>query len=521
MIKSTTVRKFNRAMTEPAALLSSPLARGPGALPRQRQLIQRLKQAILAGQLPAGGKLPASRVLADELRISRNTVLIAYEQLTAEGYVIADRQGTRVAPLSAAAASAAKQATRRAAEQAARPALGPAAGQAPRPEAPVFRTAARLSRIIATRAPNDGSLPLTPGTPALTQFPISAWRRAQDRALQAAPAATLGYGPPVGEPALREAIAQYLRVSRGVNCDASRIVITEGAQGALALCVQLLTNPGDTAWLEEPGYRGAKSAFHAGDLNVVAMRVDADGLAISEDDWRTRPPRLIQATPTHQHPTGAVLSLARRLDLLERARRAGAWIIEDDYDSEFRHQGEPIAAMQGLLPDAPVLYVGTFSKTMFPALRLGFLVLPQAIAGPAMPSIVEMLRGGHRLEQLTMAAFIENGQFSRHLGRMRRLYRERQAALREALAQHLGIDHEVLGGHSGLHLTVRLPPDVPDRAVVEQARRLGMNPNALSTFAITPQPQDNGLVIGYGNTSADRYPALVRQLGKLAAALRH
>ncbi|WP_373744154.1 aminotransferase-like domain-containing protein, partial [Achromobacter insuavis] len=355
-------------MTDQAALLSSPLARGPGALPRQRQLIQRLKQAILAGQLPAGGKLPASRVLADELDISRNTVLIAYEQLTAEGYVIADRQGTRVAPLSATAASAAKQAARQAAEP------------PPPPEAPAFRTATRLSRIVSTRAPNDGSLPLTPGTPALTQFPINAWRRAQDRALQAAPAATLGYGPPVGEPALREAIAQYLRVSRGVRCDASRIVITEGAQGALALCVQLLTNPGDTAWLEEAGYRGAKSAFHAGDLNVVAMRVDADGVAIRDEDWRTRPPRLIQTTPTHQYPTGAVLSLARRLDLLERARRAGAWIIEDDYDSEFRHQGEPIAAMQGLLPDAPVLYVGTFSKTMFPALRLGFLVLPQAIA---------------------------------------------------------------------------------------------------------------------------------------------
>ncbi|WP_373797852.1 aminotransferase-like domain-containing protein, partial [Achromobacter insuavis] len=223
---------------------------------------------------------------------------------------------------------------------------------------------------------------------------------------------------------------------------------------------------------------------------------------------------------THQYPTGAVLSLARRLDLLERARRAGAWIIEDDYDSEFRHQGEPIAAMQGLLPDAPVLYVGTFSKTMFPALRLGFLVLPQAIAEPAMPSISEMLRGGHRLEQLTMAAFIDNGQFSRHLGRMRRLYRDRQAALREALAQHLGVDHEVLGGHSGLHLTVRLPPDIPDRAIVEQARQLGMNPNALSSFAITPQPQDNGLVIGYGNTSADRFPALVRQLGRLAVTLR-
>ncbi|MFG0228540.1 PLP-dependent aminotransferase family protein [Achromobacter sp. 413638] len=485
-------------MNLPHALLSSPLARGHGAAPRQRQLIQRLKQAILAGQLPAGGKLPSSRTLADELDISRNTVLIAYEQLTAEGYVVADRQGTRVAPLSAAATSAARQAE---------------------PPQPAPFTAARLGRIASTRVPNDGALPLTPGTPALNQFPVNAWRRAQDRALQAAPSATLGYGHPMGEPALRAAIAQYLRVSRGVRCDASHVVITEGAQGALALCVQLLTNPGDTAWLEEPGYRGAKSAFHAGDLDVVPMRVDADGLVIPEDAWR-KPPRLIQATPTHQYPTGAVLSVARRLDLLERARRVGAWIIEDDYDSEFRHQGEPIAAMQGLLPDAPVLYVGTFSKTMFPALRLGFLVLPPALAASATPSIIEMLRGGHRLEQLTMAAFIENGQFSRHLGRMRRLYRERQAALRDALAAHMDVEHDVLGGHSGLHLTVRLPPCFPDTRIAEQARAAGMSPNALSSFAVSPLPEDNGLVIGYGNTGAERFPALVKRLARLARETR-
>lgn len=542
------------ALASPAntALLSSPLTRGPGAPPRQRQLIQRLKQAILTGQLPAGGKLPSSRALSEDLGISRNTVLIAYEQLTAEGYVIADRQGTRVAALSRTPLAAARSSPRtsevpsqqtsdapsqrasevpsqrasdassqRSAAVLSPEALPPAASTAPSsspalPCPPTPASALRLSRIVSTRAPNDSSMPLTPGTPALTQFPINAWRRAQDRALQAAPATTLGYGHPIGEPALREAIAQYLRVSRGVHCDASRIVITEGAQGALALCVQLLTNPGDTAWVEEPGYRGAKSAFHTGDLNVVTVRVDSDGIAIPDSAWHTQPPRLIQTTPTHQYPTGAVLSVARRLDLLERARQAGAWIIEDDYDSEFRHQGEPIAAMQGLLPDAPVLYVGTFSKTMFPALRLGFLVLPQALAQQAMPSITEMLRGGHRLEQLTLAAFIENGQFSRHLGRMRRLYRERQAALREALALHLGIDHEVLGGHSGLHLTVRLPPAFPDHAIVEQARKLGINPNALSSFAVRPLPEDNGLVIGYGNTSADLYPALVKRLGGLA-----
>lgn len=495
MIKSTTPKDFNRAMMTSSALLASPLARGPGALPRQRQLIQRLKQAILAGQLPAGGKLPSSRALAEELEISRNTVLIAYEQLTAEGFVIADRQGTRVAPLSAAAG---------------------AAGHAAAPPSPVPATARRLARIVSTRYAHDGSLPLTPGTPALTQFPASAWRRAQDRALQAAPAAALGYGDPLGEPALREAIAQYLRVSRGVRCDASRIVITEGAQGALALCVQLLTNPGDTAWLEDPGYRGAKAAFHGGDLEMLPLRVDDDGIVIPDSAWRDHPPRLIQTTPSHQYPTGAVLSLTRRLDLIERARQAGAWIIEDDYDSEFRHQGEPIAAMQGLVADAPVLYVGTFSKTMFPALRLGYLVLPRSLAAQAMPSVVEMLRGGHRLEQLTMAAFIENGQFSRHLGRMRRLYRERQAALRDALAAHFGIEHEVLGGHSGLHLTVRLPPAYPDQEIVRQARALGMNPSALSSFAVSPRPQDNGLVIGYGNTGAERFPALLQRLREVA-----
>jgi len=478
-------------MISPAALLASPLDRRPGAPPRQRQLIQRLRSAILAGQFPAGARLPSSRTLSEELGISRNTVLIAYEQLTAEGYVVADRQGTRVAALSRAPVRS-----------------------APGPAAPAAAAARRLERITQARQPRAGSPPFTASTPALDQFPLGAWRRALERALRESPAATLDYGDPLGEPALREAIAQHLRVSRGVRCEAAGVVITEGAQGALSLCVQLLTNPGDAAWLEDPGYRGAKAAFYAGDLDVTGMRVDADGIVIPESAW-TRPPRLIQTTPSHQYPTGAVLSLARRLDLLERARRAGAWIIEDDYDSEFRHLGEPIAAMQGLLPDAPVLYVGTFSKTMFPSLRLGFLVLPQAIAGATLTAAAEMLRGGRRLDQLSMAAFIGNGQFARHLGRMRRLYRERQAALRDALAAHLGVDHEVLGGHGGLHLTLRLPPEFPDRALAAQARQAGMNPGALSSFALAPRPEDNGLVLGYGNTDASRYPALVKRLARL------
>lgn len=487
-------------MSDRAALLTSPLVQGPGALSRQRQLIQRLKQAILEGHLPAGGKLPSSRTLSEDLGIARNTVLIAYEQLTAEGFVLADRQGTRVATLSSNLVHTVSSP----------PSVAP-------PPAPY---AQRLASFASAKPSSDRCLPMTPGTPALSQFPMNAWRRAQDRALQDAPSTILGYGEPAGERVLREAIAQYLRVSRGVRCDASRIVITEGAQGALSLCVSLLTNPGDTAWLEEPGYRGAKAAFHGGDLNVVPFRVDSDGIAIAPQAWAEQAPRLIQTTPSHQYPTGAVLSVARRLDLIEQARRIGAWIIEDDYDSEFRLQGEPIGAMQGLVADAPVLYVGTFSKTMFPALRLGFLVLPEALAKPAMSAITEILRGGHRLEQFTMAAFIAHGQFSRHLGRMRRLYRERQQALRDALATHFGVEHEVLGGHCGLHLTVRLPSNFPDLAIVEQARLADMNPSALSTFAMHPSEQDNGLVIGYGNTAAERFAPLIKRLGAIARNLR-
>ncbi|MCD0504792.1 PLP-dependent aminotransferase family protein, partial [Bordetella petrii] len=344
-------------------------------------------------------------------------------------------------------------------------------------------------------------------------------RRALDRTLRHMPVATLGYGDPAGEPALRQAIAQHLAVSRGVRCSAGQIVVTEGAQEALALCVSLLSNPGDTAWVEEPGYRGAKAAFQAGDLRMVPVRVDAQGIAVPNALWRSQPPRLIYTTPSHQYPTGAVLAAARRLQLLEHAARVGAWIIEDDYDSEFRHHGEPIPAMQGLGDDTPVLYVGTFSKTMFPALRIGFLVLPPALAEPLRTAVHELLRGGHRHEQLALASFIDSGQFGRHLGRMRRLYRDRQQALRAALARHLPVEHELIGGHGGLHLTLRLPAVHDDRAIAAQARRAGLAPGALSAFALRPTSQDNGLVLGYGNTSADLFEPLVRRLARVIAAV--
>ncbi|MGJ7556068.1 PLP-dependent aminotransferase family protein [Variovorax sp. RB3P1] len=476
------------------ALLDASLLKGRDAGSMQRQLHERLKRAILDGSLAPGSRLPGSRALAEALSISRNTVTATYEHLAAEGYVQPDRQGTRVTELSS-----------------------PVPRRAGMP-AGVPATALRLARLQPSASRADMEAALRPGVPALSHFPLAAWRRALDRAVRNAGTAALGYGDPLGEPALRAAIARHLSVARGVRCEPHQVVIAEGAQEAITLCVRLLSNPGDTGWVEDPGYRGVKAAMHAGDMRVVPVRVDAEGLCASAQDWRRHPPRLVYTTPSHQYPAGSVLSIARRLDLIAQARAHGAWIIEDDYDSEFRHTGEPIGAMQGLVADAPVLYVGTFSKTMFPSLRLGFLVLPERLVTSVRVPLEEMLRGGHRHEQLAMAEFIESGQFSRHLGRMRRLYRDRQQALRLALQRHLKVPHQIEGGYCGLHLTVRLPAQFDDRKIAAEALRHRIAPSALSGFAMQPLATDNGLVLGYGNTSAELFEPLVKRLSQLARA---
>ncbi|HVR49638.1 MAG TPA: PLP-dependent aminotransferase family protein [Pseudorhodoferax sp.] len=480
-------------MPDPVFQPDAPLLRAPDAPPLQRQLHQRLRQAVLDGRLAPGSRLPATRSLAEALGVSRNTVTAAYEQLAAEGFVQPDRQGTQVAALQ-------------------RPTV---------PPQPLARPALaqRLAGLHPAQPRPEPMAALRPGVPALAQFPAAAWRRALDRAARLGGPAALDYGDPAGEPALRSAIARHLGIARGVRCTADAVLITAGAQEALALCVQLLANPGERAWIEDPGYRGAQTAFQAGQLRVLPCRVDAQGLVASARAWRTQTPRLVYTTPSHQYPGGGVLTVARRLALIAAARTHGAWIIEDDYDSEFRHAGEPLGAMQGLVADAPVLYLGTFSKTMFPALRIGFLVLPAALHASVRTALAQLARPSPRHQQLALADFIESGQFSRHLGRMRRLYRERQQALRAALQQHLRVPHRIEGGHSGLHLLLRLPPRYPDRRLVEAARSHGIAAQPLSAFALQPLAQDNGLVLGYGNTPSERFDPLVRTLARLLDAL--
>ncbi|SYJ58959.1 GntR family transcriptional regulator [Klebsiella pneumoniae] len=364
----------------------------------QRALYHTLRDAILQGTLTARCRLPGSRVMAERLHLSRNTVNAALEQLALEGYLTRSRQGTQVAPLASCRQEV---------------------GQMP----PVVLPE-RLQRLPAAMRRDSPTLAFTPGMPAVNYFPLPLWRRLMDNVLREDGSALLGYGEAAGDPLLREAIARHLALSRGIRCDIRQIVITEGALEGVNLCASLLTNPGDSVWLEEPGYLGARSGFQRAGLRVRGMAVDDEGMCIA--NGVAEPPRLIFTSPSHQYPCGSIMSAGRRLALVEYARRHGAWIVEDDYDSEFRHSGEPIPAMLGMVPDAPVVYLGTFSKTLFPALRIGFMVMPPALADAAQDAIGALLRGGHRAEQRALASFIEKGHYARHLAAMRRLYRKRQ-----------------------------------------------------------------------------------------------
>lgn len=471
------------------SLLLAPLIPAAGTT-LQQQLYQRIKQSILQGQLAAGTMLPATRQLAVELQVSRNTVLNVWTQLQAEGYLMSDRQGSRVSSLALPA------------------------GQADDDTLASWPLAKRIEPFHQNQWIDTSSLPLRPGIPALNHFPMAAWRRALSQVMSHLPPPLLGYGDPFGEAELRAVLAQQLRITRGVRCDPGQIVITEGVQQALTLCVALLSNPGDYGWIEEPGYRNAKSALQAGELNVIPIRTDEQGMAPEPGHWKQAPPRLIYTTPTHQYPTGAVMSAARRLALIAAAQQHQAWIIEDDYDGDFHYHGEPVMAMQGMTDNTPVIYLGSFSKTLFPALRIGFMVLPAPLVRRLRPALHHLLRGGNRLEQQALARFILSGDYRRHLGKMRRLYRQRQAWLRTELQRAAGQAIPLLGGNSGMHLVLPLDPHRDDVAITRTLLQAGYAPTALSTFCLS-EPVQQGLVIGYGNCSDSQITAAMRQLSRL------
>lgn len=474
--------------------------------PLQRQLYHRLREAILSGRLAPGAKLPSTRGWAEALNLARNTVLGAFEQLLAEGY-LESRHGSGTYVALALPGGLARGVTK-----------GPR--PAPRSRAP--RRLSKRGRLLARTplmAPHEippgarEPVSFRPGVPAVDAATLQDWKRAARR-IDRLPRRLLGYGAPEGYEPLRRAIASYLATARGVRCSYEQIVIVNGSQQALDLAARVLLDPGDAAGVEDPGYLGAKGAFLAAGARIVPVPVDAAGADVSS--IRGARPRVVYVTPSFQYPLGVTMPLARRLALLAWASRTGAWILEDDYDSEYRYAGRPLAALQGLDDDGRVLYIGTFSKTMFPALRLAYAVAP--------PDLVAAFAGARRLcdhhspvfEQAVLAEWIEAGRFARHLRRMRALYRERQRLLVAAVREHAAGLLEVQPADAGMHLVAWLPPGWNDRAAATHAAQAGIETLALSRFALKP-PKRGALLLGYTALDAAQIRAGIR---RLAEALR-
>lgn len=479
---------------------------GTGTL--SERIYHALRSAILTGRLAAGTRLPATRVLARDLGVSRNTVLLAYDQLLAEGYTVGQTgSGTYVATTLPEAHLAP-----RASVQPLTPAMP---SQSPQLSAYGQRVAEDVPWPPPSMVPHTCPVryDFRYGLPAVTDFPHGIWRRLLARRARAASVHALHYGSPEGFAPLREVIADYLRRVRAVACAPEQILVVNGSQQALDLVARVLLDAGDRVVIEEPHYQGARRVFLAAGAQLTAVPVDAEGLHVGGLPTPPARVRLAYVTPSHQFPTGEVMSLARRLALLTWAEHTGAYVIEDDYDSEYRYAGRPIESLQGLDRSGRVIYVGTFSKVLFPALRLGYLVLPLALIQPFTAAKWLTDRHTSTLEQAVLADFIREGHFERHLRRSRTQNAARRAALLEALATDIGPHAAVSGANAGVHLLVWLPHVSPHQegAFIDRAARAGVGLYPVAPYYLHPPPQ-TGLLLGYAAMTEDEIRAGVRCL---------
>src|SRR5215216_2048309 len=471
-------------------------------VPIYQALYTHLRAAILSGELQGGIKLPSTRALAEELNVSRNTVLNAYRQLLAEGYLEGkEGSGTFVAqilPEQLLVASFPDARHRKVAQ--------PSQGTSSQP---VFSERANAQIAVAQPA-SDGKRPrpFTPEGPALDAFPYQLWSRLVVRQVRRLPVNLYVYQDSAGYRPLREAIAAHVAVSRQVHCAPEQVMIVPGSQGALDLAARLLINPGDLVWIEDPGYSGARGAFLGAGAKIIPVPVDQEGLVVEVGIARAPQARLVYLTPSHQFPLGVTLSLARRIALLDWARRADAYILEDDYDSEYHYTRRPLPALQGLDHDGRVIYIGTFSKVLFPALRIGYLILPR--------HLVEAFRTVRNLidthppmfEQAVLTDFIVEGHFTRHLRKMRSLYAERRAALLEAARE---INLEIHPPEAGMHCIAWLPDGMDTLVLAREATNKGVDLAHVSHFSIEPLARD-GILLGYSDYSLEQIQDGMRRL---------
>jgi GntR family transcriptional regulator/MocR family aminotransferase len=472
--------------------------------PVSTQLCIALRDMILTGGFLAGERLPASRTLARDLGLSRTTVIEVFDRLVAEGLLESRTgAGTFVSAV-----------------------LNVSRPKPPQPDAPsLVHTAPRLSGMMAQAVSRFGDrkrLPhmpraFTTALPAFDVFPMAQWARLSAKYLRGARDDIMGYGDPDGSPQLRRALAAHLRVNRGITCDAEQIFIVGGAQQAFHLIGSTLLNPGENVWFENPGAIGARNSLIACGANLVPVPVDTEGLRVDEALRLSPQFRLAFVTPSHQQPMGSVMSLERRFALLHAAERAGAWVIEDDYDGEFFFSGRPPPTLKSVDTNGQVIYVGTFSKSLFPALRLGYMLVPPALVDTFGTIMRKFLPGVPSHTQAMVAEFIDEGHFSSHVRRMRLIYQERHDALLAAARQRLTGLLDVLPAHSGLHTIALLPASVSEMAVSRDADQRQVTASPISRFALAPVAV-NGLVLGYGGVSPKLITAGVEVLAQVLDA---
>ncbi len=468
-------------------------------VPIHRQIYEGLREFILEGRLAPGTQLPSTRTLAEGMSVSRSTVVSAFSDLLAEGYLEGRvGSGTYV--------------SRSLPEDLLRVCSGRQHDSGHGREGGLSRRGQVLASTPATASRDrGGARAFRLGVSALEEFPFEEWSRLASRRWRNPPRELLGYGDPAGYRPLREAIADHLGSSRAVRCSPEQVVVVSGSQQALDLAARVLLDPGDAAWVEDPGYVGARGALVGAGARIIPVPVDEEGLDVAAGDGKAPDARLACVTPSHQYPSGVTMTLARRLELLRWAERSDAWIVEDDYDSEYRYSGRPLEALQGLDGAGRVIYVGTFSKVLLPSLRLGYLVVPPDLT-EAFANARELAdRHSPSIEQAVMADFIVESHFARHIRRMRILYAERQDALVEAATEELAGLLAICPAEAGMHLLGRLPEGTDDRDASRRAAGQGVEAPALSAHSIEASPAP-GLLLGYATTKPGEIRKGVRRL---------
>lgn len=478
--------------------------------PLFRQLYTSLRAAILDGYLEGGLRLPSTRQLASALGISRNTVVSAFEQLIMEGYLDGKvGSGTFVAHVLPEELQQISQ------SENSRPAPLPSAGTPPYLSAWGASLADRKSSTISGKSGRA----FQPGIPAIEEFPYKLWSRLAAHTWRVIEREQLSYTDPLGYEPLRKTIADYVRMVRGMKCEPEQVIIMAGVQQTLALVSKMVLNPGDTACIEECCHPSVRQALIDAGARLVPIAVDQQGLSVERlvsdenDEKGEGPARLVYVTPSHQCPLGVTMSPARRLALLQWAARSGSWIVEDDYDSEYRYDGRPLPALQGLDQVGNVLYMGTFSKVLFPALRLSYLVVPAASLDFFARGRAAQGRQAPLMEQVILTAFFNEGHFARHIRRMNTLYQERQALLIKAVRRKLGDELKIEPNSTGLHVMGWLRPDLDDRQVSKLAQEWGIDVPPLSAFAPGSKVR-SGLVMGYACVNPSQIDAGVDQLAR-------